>query len=31
MESDLVCSPGQFHFTVMAEKASQDTEIYTSV
>lgn len=27
MERDLVCSQGQFHFTVMAEKASQDMAI----
>lgn len=30
MERDLVCFPGQFHFSVMAEKASQDTETLTS-
>lgn len=30
-ERDLVYFLGQFHFTVMAEKASQDTAIHTSV
>lgn len=30
MERDLVCFPGQFHFSAMAEKASQDTETLTS-
>lgn len=29
MERDLVCFPGQFHFSAMAEKASQDTETLT--
>jgi len=31
MGRDLVCFLGQFHFTVMAEKASQDTATHTSV
>lgn len=31
MGKDLVCFLGQFHFTMMAEKASQDTATHTSV
>ncbi len=31
MGRDLVCFLGQFHFTMMAEKASQDTATHTSV